>query len=333
MKRPERPVARPAAPAPAASPRTPKAPKPERTPKPERAARPERVAKAERAPRVERVAKPVPLRATREERRREPRPEPERRPVSERRADRLRRRAEKAQARRFTRATRRRRVGRLVVLSVLGVVGVLIAVAVFSPILALRQVRVEGTERLDPEVVAEAVSGQLGTPLALLDEERIRRELGAFPVIRSFATELVPPDTLVIHLVERDPIGVVATADGFDVVDAAGVVIETVPGRPDKLPLFQLGDDGVDSPAFAAMAEVLLALPRSVLVDLDSISARTRDDVTLRFAGSDQRVVWGGPEDSERKALILEALLDRFADRGPGEYDVSAPGSAVFRED
>jgi cell division protein FtsQ len=259
---------------------------------------------------------------------RSPRPDP-----SARRAEKLRARAERAETRRFTRRTRRRRIGVLVVVAALGLVAALISVAVFSPILALREIRVDGTARLDPAAVRDAVSGQLGTPLALLDEGRIRTELSQFTSIRSYVTELVPPGTLVIHVVERSPLGVVATAAGFDVVDAAGVVLESSPSRPAALPLLELDAEGSQGAGFAAMAEVLVALPPEVLAQVDSISARTRDDVTLALSGSDQRVVWGSAADSDRKAAILAALLARFASAGPGEYDVSAPGSAVFRHE
>jgi len=176
-----------------------------------------------------------------------------------------------------------------------------------------------------------AVEGQLGTPLALIDDARIRRELSQFTSIRSYVTELVPPGTLVIHVVERTPLGVVASPTGFDVVDAAGIVLESSPARPAALPLLQLDADGLEGTGFAAMAEVLVALPPEVLAQVDSITARTRDDVTLTLTGSVQRVVWGSAADSDRKALVLAALLARFAASGPGEYDVSAPGSAVFR--
>jgi cell division protein FtsQ len=252
---------------------------------------------------------------------------------SARKAERVKQRYERAEVRRFTRHARRRRIGWLTGLAVLGVTAGLIAVAVFSPILALREIRVDGTTRLDPAVITEAVSGQLGTPLALLDEGRIREELGQFTSIRSYVTELVPPGTLVIHIVERSPIGVVVTSSGFDVVDAAGVVLESSPARPDGLPLLQMDESGAEGTGFEAIVEVLIALPPGVLAQVDSIAARTRDDVTLTLADSDQRVVWGSAADSDRKADILSALLARFATSGPGEYDVSAPGSAVFRRD
>jgi cell division protein FtsQ len=256
-----------------------------------------------------------------------------RREPSIRKADKLRRHYEKAEMRRFTRASRRRRVGWFTAFGIVAAVGILIAFAVFSPILALREIRVDGTSRLDPVVIQDAVSGQLGMPLALLDDQRIREELGEFTLIRSYATELVPPSTLVIHVVERSPLGVVVTPSGFDVVDAAGVVLESPPVRPAGLPELAVGADGTSGTGFAAMTEVLLALPPEVLAQVDAITARTRDDVTLALTSGGQRVVWGSAADSTRKAAILAALLARFAGGGPGEYDVSAPGSAVFRSD
>lgn len=294
-------------------------------------------------PRVEeRPAKPVASRnprvsdpgegfQTRTPKARAPRPAKAER--SSRQADRVKQRYERAEVKRFTRHARRRRIGWLTVLAILGATAALIAVAAFSPILALREIRVDGTTRLDPAVIQEAVSGQLGTPLALLDDGRIRDELAQFTSIRSYVTELVPPGTLVIHIVERTPLGVVVTPAGFEVVDAAGVVLESSPTRPAGLPLLQIDEDGPEGTGFGAMAEVLVALPPEVLAQVDSITARTRDDVTLTLTGSDQRVVWGSADDSERKADILAALLARFATAGPGEYDVSAPRSAVFRAD
>lgn len=248
-------------------------------------------------------------------------------------ARRARKREERAVVKRFTRRARQRRIGVLAGVGVVGALLGLIAVAVFSPVLALRTIVVDGTERLDPQVVADAVGGQLGTPLALLDEGRLRDDLAMFTLIRSYSTELVPPDTLVIHVVERDPIGVVATPSGFDVVDPAGVVIESVPTRPDGVPVIVPDGDGVEGVGFRSMAEVLLALPDDVLARVDRITAGTRDDVTLLLAGTDQRVVWGAADDSERKAAALAFLLERYGSAGAGEYDVSAPGAAVFRPD
>lgn len=249
-------------------------------------------------------------------------------------ADRRRRREERAEIRRFTRVARRRRIGWLAGALVLLSLAALVGTAVFSPILALRHVVVDGTTRLDAKDLVKAVDGQLGTPLALLDENRIRTELGQFSLIRSYVTELVPPDTLLIHIVERSPIGVVAGADGFRLVDPAGITIDTTVTAPDGYPVMQLAEgDDVSGAGFRAMAEVLLALPPKVLDQVATISAQTKDDVTLTLAGSSQRVIWGNAEDSQAKAATLASLLKIHKRDGAGEYDVSAPGIGVFHKD
>ena len=242
-----------------------------------------------------------------------------------------RKRHEKAELRRFTRRSRRRRLAWLAAIGIVVVLAVLLVVAVYSPLLALRTIRIDGTSRIDAAALEKAVDGQLGTPLALLDNDRLTRELGAFQLIRSYTTELLPPGTLVIHVSERTPIGVVKSGASFDLVDPAGIVVETSPTRPDGTALIQLDGEKVGSSAFLAMTEVLRALPPEVLAKVDSVSATTHDDVTLALTGSSQRVVWGSAEHSARKALVLTTLLGLHGGAGAGEYDVSAPGSAVFR--
>jgi cell division protein FtsQ len=248
-------------------------------------------------------------------------------------AARERRRYERHEVKRFTRRARRRRTGWfLAILFVLAVVG-LVAAAVFSPLLSLRTITVDGTSRLSSVTLEKAVDGQLGTPLALLDYGRLTKDLAPFSLIRSYATEIVPPDTLVIHVVERTPIGAIQGAKSFDLVDPAGVTVESSKTRPAGYPLIQLGSGRVDGPGYASMAQVLLALPPAVLTKVDTITAQTHDDVTLTLTGSNQRVVWGSSDDSDAKARVLADLIALHAGSGAGEYDVSAPGTAVFHRD
>lgn len=246
-------------------------------------------------------------------------------------AERARRRAERRELRRFTRRTRRRRIAWFTSVGlVLALVGMSLG-AVYSPLLALRDIRVNGTVSLDPAQIVDAVDGQLGTPLALLDEQLLREQLSAFTLIRSYSTEILPPGTLIVHIVERTPLGVRVNGSAFDIVDAAGVVLGSVPQRPDGLPLIQLGTLDADSAAGRSVAEVLGAMPEELRMQVDAIAATTRDDVTLALVGSTQRVEWGSAADSERKAKVLAALLAIHGAAGPGSYDVSAPGTAVFQ--
>lgn len=247
-------------------------------------------------------------------------------------AARRRRRAERAEMRRFTRRSRHRRAAWLTAAGIAVVLVGLVAVAVFSPLLALTTIRVEGTQRLDAEQLEQAVDGQLGTPLALLDEGRITDDLSEFRLIQSYATELEPPGTLVIHVVERTPIGAVRVDGGVELVDPAGIVVDTLDRRPRGVPLVRVETGGIGGPAYTAVAEVLLAMPQDLMGRIDVITATTPDDVSFELRGGGRTVVWGNAERSEHKALVLKRLVQANGS-APGEYDVSAPGSAVFRAD
>ena len=302
-------------------------------PKPPTEPKPTKPAKQPKAPR-----QPKPVEATDPERPRTTQPPRRLRRASASRvaeaelraAERARKRAEKRELRRFTRRVRRRRIAWAIGLTLVGSLVGISLMAVYSPLLALRDIRVEGTTSLDPAQIVDAVDGQLGTPLALLDEGELRDQLGEFTLIRSYSTEILPPGTLIIHVVERTPVGAMVKGSRFQIVDAAGVVLATSPQRPAGLPLIDLEASDVGGAAFGSIAEVLLVLPTSVRDQLDAISATTRDDVTLTLAGSTQRVVWGSADDSEHKARVLAALVAIHGGSGPGTYDVSAPGTAVF---
>ncbi|MDQ1548952.1 MAG: cell division protein FtsQ [Microbacteriaceae bacterium] len=247
------------------------------------------------------------------------------------RAARERRRYERREVRRFTRRTRNRRAAWLTVLGILVTLVALVGIAVYSPILSLKTIRIEGASKVSSGSIRTAVDNQLGTPLALIDFGQITNDLAKFPLIRSYVTETVPPNTLVIHIVERVPIGAIATPAGFTVVDAAGVTISTSKTRPPGLPLIDVGTTTTKGSAFKASVQVLLALPTAVLSKVDQVTAHTIDDVTLVLTGVGQKVVWGSPASSNEKAKVLADLI---AHQAPGvvvEYDVSAPSNAVVR--
>ncbi len=238
-------------------------------------------------------------------------------------------RAEDREARRFTEGPRRQRRFRLAVTS--SVVGFLALVAgiVLSPLMTLDEIVVTGLESVSEEVVAGAVKEQVGTPLALIDYDAMEKRLGGVVQIQSFATELRPPHTLVIRIVERVPIGAIASDSGWDVVDAAGVVLSSSVAAPKAFP--RLNIEGVDSAGFTAVVRALLALPPSLRGDVATISAETRDTVRLVLRGVPHEIRWGSDELSTLKAAVLERALEIASEKG-GTFviDVSAPDTLIM---
>jgi cell division protein FtsQ len=206
-----------------------------------------------------------------------------------------------------------------------------VALVTLSPLMSLSTIVVAGTTRLDATEIESALDDHLGTPLALLDDAQIRDDLAGFALIQSFSTEVVPPQTLVVRLVERQPIGAVSRGAGWDLVDAAGVVVESSAERPAGIPSILVDTADPDALPFRSVAAVLLALPPELLARVNEISATTRDDVTFTIAGAGHRVIWGSGERSQYKSRVLEAAIGATDQNVAWEYDVSAPDSLVVR--
>jgi cell division protein FtsQ len=245
-----------------------------------------------------------------------------------REARRQRKRVERAEVRRFTAQSRRRRRTWLVALG--GVVGLALITCLlaYTPILSVRTIQVEGAQRVSPDAVAADLSSQVGSPFPMVDESAIKAALVSYPLIESYSVEARPPSTLVIRLVERTPVGAVDTGDGFLVVDAAGVVVESAAERPDGYPLIAV-DGGTEAEGFVPAAAVLRALPGDLFARVDTVTATTTDDVRITLREEETTVVWGSAEESALKAYTLTALMK--AQPGFDEYDVSSPAVAVVR--
>jgi cell division protein FtsQ len=246
------------------------------------------------------------------------------------RASRARRKALRSEVRRFTVRARRRRavwigVAASLLLLVLGSLG-----AAYSPLFAVENIRVVGAEQLDTAAVEAALSDQVGTPLPRVDASAVKAALLAFPLIETYTLEANPPHDLVLRVVERTPIGAVASAAGFTVVDAAGVALSTTATAPAGQPLIT-AKGGVRSDAFDAVGLVMRSLPETIRPQVTAVAATSPDDVVLTLGGTNTQIVWGSAEQSAEKAITLEKLMIARPPADVTAYDVSSPTAVVVR--
>lgn len=246
------------------------------------------------------------------------------------RATRARRKALRSEVRRFTVRARRRRLGWLVAAASVAALLATTLIIAYSPLFAVEKVVIAGAVRMDGEELETAIAGQLGRPLASVDESEIKAALVKFPMVESYQIEARPPHELLVRIVERTPIGVFQGPAGYSLVDAAGVVLGTTPDPPAGTPLLEIAG-GTNSAAFSSAGLVMRALPESIRVQVTGVTATTRDDVTLHLGGSSASVVWGSVTDSAEKALVLETAMQQIPPSGIVSYDVSSPGTIVIR--
>ena len=229
-----------------------------------------------------------------------------------------------------------RRVRRIAVSLSVGsilILGILTSVATFSPLLAIQQVTVVGTQRLSPNEISKALSSQIGTPLPLLNQDEIAQSLAGFSLIESFTATAVPPNELQIRVSERQALCIVEFEGALWLHDPAGVRI-ALAEPTDLLPRIVITEPPTSSQRFRDSVDVLLALPVELLAEVEIIQANTKDDVQMTLRGSlGQRISWGDSSNAVLKSRVLQALIANNQGATGVTFDVSSPNAPVVRFD
>jgi cell division protein FtsQ len=231
------------------------------------------------------------------------------------------------------RAKRRKRI-------LLGTAGILaalmagiIAAAVYSPVLALRTITVDGTKMLSTEQVQAALAPLQGKPLPQISDADVTALLQPLVQVKAATTQARPPSGLHVHVTERLPVALVKQGTAFQLVDVEGTQLSTTTDPASiPLPVIDGGGGTLPKDLFQATTAVLGALPADILARLSDASAKSVDAVELQLVDG-QTIVWGNAGEKELKARVLAALLKVPPDpKNPVRtYDVSVPRHPVTR--
>ncbi|WBL18117.1 cell division protein FtsQ/DivIB [Citricoccus sp. NR2] len=218
---------------------------------------------------------------------------------------------------------------------------VLAAVVYFSPLLAIKHLRIDGTDLLPVTQAQSMLEPVVGQPLPQVGDDTVSELLKQHPAVDSVTTRAEPPDTLVVDVHEHPPVAMAPTeddADGnsqyvlFNTHGTELTVLSASAAQPYDLPVVSSAEDVTDPELFNTITEVLGGLPEDILKQVRSASGETVDSVVLSLHNG-RTVLWGNAEDSEQKAAVLTALLtiEDDPEEPVSEYDVSTPDHPVTR--
>jgi cell division protein FtsQ len=203
-----------------------------------------------------------------------------------------------------------------------------------SPVLAVATVRVDGAGTLTAAEVVDVAGIAEGTPLLRVDVDAAEARVARLPQVADVEVTRGWPRSVVVTVVERVPVAEVEESGTRSLVDADGVLFDTVTGYPPVgvVPL-EVADPGPEDPATRAALAALVVLPEDVRVDLADARATSAEDVTLTLEDG-TTVLWGSDERADDKADALVALLVQLesgALEAAGTIDVSTPAAVVLR--
>lgn len=208
---------------------------------------------------------------------------------------------------------------------------ILVLVAAFTPLLSVQKIEVVGNLRIPTKLLTNALANQLGKPLPQITLDSVSSDLKNFTLVQSVSVVNLPPHTLQVRIVERQPICIIRSSRGLFVYDPAGVRIGSVTSTGDY-PIVEAAGTPGKSEEFRAAIETLLALPLSLYPRVSTVSAPSMDSVTFHLRGmAGQKVIWGDSTQSVLKAKVLLALIkhQKLSDRVT--YDVSSPKDPTVR--
>lgn len=242
-----------------------------------------------------------------------------------------------AERRRLVRQERqRRRLRRTITVAVVLALAVVAYGIERSSLVALQEIRVEGTERLDPQLVREVSQLELGTSTLRLGLGEVEERVRALPLVRDVRAWRADPLTAVIAIEERVPVLVAEAGERAVLIDADGVVLGR--GGEEGLPVVRLGgvlpapgETVQERPGLANAHAVYVGLPGPLRTATAHYEARGPHETDL-ILHSGARVRFGDARRLDEKVRALGAVLEDLGDVPVSIIDVRAPASpAVSR--
>ncbi|WP_332909209.1 cell division protein FtsQ/DivIB [Nocardia asteroides] len=198
-----------------------------------------------------------------------------------------------------------------------------VAVAYFTPVFAVRTVRVDGAAAVPEDQVRAALGVPEGRSMLRIDTTAMAARVASIPKISTARVQRVFPGTVRVTVRERTPVLWFTGQGGAHLVDAESVEYAVEPAPPGVPELAAAGA----APAIRRVAvTVLTALPPALTAEVAKVEARTASDIVLTLRDG-RTVLWGGADDAARKAAVVGPLLTRDGTI----FDVSSPNLVTVR--
>lgn len=208
--------------------------------------------------------------------------------------------------------------------------------------LKVREILVEGRNRVPAPTVMATLGLRRGAPILGVGVDALRTQLEAIPWVESAVVERRLPDTIYVRLTERQPLALWQHDGHFSVIDAKGVVVQDEVGEFAHLPIV-VGDD---APAHAEALLLLLAtepdlqkrVAAAIRVGGRRWNLKLDNGIDVRLPEDDAASAWSRLAELERDHQLLSRdvvavdlrLPDRLivrvgADVAPGPAPSSMP--------
>ena len=204
----------------------------------------------------------------------------------------------------------------------------LLIVLLASPIFSVRNVKVEGVQYANAELIESVISSLMDESVLTVDTNMLQDRLESDPWIESSRIKTFLPSTAVIEINERLPAAWFVGVDNrARVIDVDGLVLAVLDGRPTEYMLI----DGVGpnliagastAPEYRAAAQLAQSIPVEIQNLVKNMGVGGSDSITMTLT-TGTLVKFGEPVNMRNKLVNVVVLLRRQDLSRMLEIDVS----------
>ena len=196
----------------------------------------------------------------------------------------------------------------------------------YTSLFRAHHIRVDGAGALSAERVRTLAGVDAATNVVHVDQAAVVARLEQDPWIAQASVHVELPDTLVLEITERRPVGVIDAMGDTAILASDATLLPTTSGIPDDLPAVRAALGAPTQEQRTAAADLLTALDPVVVKRVTTISVGQDGLVTLTLT-SGVTVVAGQEGDEGAKAEALRAVLRWAASKNLDltSVDISAP--------
>ncbi|QKT07576.1 FtsQ-type POTRA domain-containing protein [Gordonia sp. X0973] len=223
----------------------------------------------------------------------------------------------------------------LVCTAVVAVLGGLVAVAYFTPLMAVRTIAVSGvtaTSGLSDDQIRQQAQIPSGRPLLQINTAQAASRVAAISAVESARVRRKYPSTIEVIVVERMPVVRVETERATTVLDRLGVGYRhydrgtAVPADVRRLPQLDTPNVGPTDPATTAALHIVVELPDDLRASIATVRAQSPVDIAFILRNG-TTVVFGDGTRVGDKAIAWRAITTRKGTL----YNVSSPDLPSYR--
>jgi cell division protein FtsQ len=209
-----------------------------------------------------------------------------------------------------------------------------VAIALWSPLLKVHNVDVDGAAHTSAAEVARAAGLSDEDNLLFVSTSEVAKRAEELPWVKSARVDRLLPNTVRVRIEEREPAMLLATETGRWVVDESGRVLARDTGIK-RLPIMGASGLGpiepgatIDRLAVTAALRAFGSMPASLSRQIKEGFAPTSERVSFMLE-SGTVIRYGNARELADKNVVISALLERFKreERVVSYIDVRVPAS------